>query len=82
MSLNLYDYTPKELLRSGWEKTLWKKDKSWRYRELIDSKYLTICNVLPSWKNLKKRLPRRRDPESQKKAKTKQDAKAKVTYDT
>ena len=51
-------------------------------KELIDSKYLTICNVLPRWKNLKKRLPRRRDPESQKKAKTKQDAKAKVTYDT
>ena len=33
-------------------------------------------------KNLKKRIPRRRDPESQKKAKSKRDAKAKVTYDT
>ena len=73
---------PKSCLDLGGKKTLWKKDKSWRYRELIDSKYLTICNVLPSWQSLKKRLPRQKNPESQKKAKTKRDPKAKVTYDT
>ena len=33
-------------------------------------------------KNLKKRLSRRRDPESQKRAKRKRDAKANFTYDT
>ena len=49
---------------------------------LIDSKYLTICNVIPNWKNLKKRLSRRRDPESQKRTKGKRDAKANFTYDT
>ena len=59
-----------------------KKDRLWRYRELIDSKYLTICNVIPNWKNLKKRIPRRRDPESRKKAKRKGNAKVKVTHDT
>ena len=66
----------------GRKETLRKKDTLWCYRELIDLKYLTICNVISSWKNLKKRIPRRRDPESQKKAKSKRDAKAKVTYDT
>ena len=66
----------------GRRETLRKKDRWWRYRELIDSKYLTIFNVLSSWKNLKKRIPRRRDPKSLKKAKSKLDAKAKVTNDT
>ena len=71
---NCVDLSRKETLR--------KKDKWWHNRESTDSKYLTISNVLSSWKNLKKRIPRRRDPESQKKAKRKRDAKAKVTYDT
>ena len=55
----------------GWKETLRKKDRLWCYRELIDSKYLTICNVLLNWKNLKMRLPKRRDPESRRRAKTK-----------
>ena len=66
----------------GRKETLRKKDTLWCYRELIDLKYLTICNVISSWKDLKKRIPRRRDPESQKKEKRKRGAKAKVTYDT
>ena len=36
----------------GRKVTLRKNDKWWRYRELIDSKYWTICNALPNWKNL------------------------------
>ena len=65
----------------GRKVTLRKNDKWWRYRELIDSKYLTICNALPNWKNLN-RLSRWRDSESQKRAKRKRDAKANFTYDT
>ena len=65
----------------GRKVTLRKNDKWWRYRELIDSKYLTICNALPIWKILN-RLSRWRDSESQKRAKRKRDAKANFTYDT
>ena len=65
----------------GRKVTLRKNYKWWRYRELIDSKYLTICNALPNWKNLN-RLSRWRDSESQKRAKRKRDAKANFTYDT
>ena len=65
----------------GRKVTLRKNDKWWRYKELIDSKYLTICNALPNWKNLN-RLSRWRDSESQKRAKRKRDAKANFTYDT
>ena len=46
---------------------------------MCDSK---TCNVIPNWKNLKKRLSRWRDPESQKRTKWKRDAKANFTYDT
>ena len=46
---------------------------------MCDSK---TCNVIPNWKNLKKRLSRWRDPESQKRTKGKRDAKANFTYDT
>ena len=46
---------------------------------MCDSK---TCNVIPNWKNLKKRLSRWRDPESQKRTKWKRDAKVNFTYDT
>ena len=72
----------KNCIDLGRKVALRKKDRWWRYWELIDSKYLRICNVIPNWKNLKKRLSRWRDPESQKRTKGKRDAKANFTYDT